>query len=256
MKYLLIAISCSATLIFAACGSSGGGGGGGVVANVPAPGIAAVAGMNPNNCQIGQIDATSSGYGCLNQESCQSGYGWVPSKSMCVQGTLITQSMYYGTSGSTGRYFGTFSIANQQSFTTLLQYGGLCNPYTVGWNIGSYDCSTYTSEGGFVQIQFMSAGTASTTSLQMYIGAGRPVGPLVPATYQSGLPYIGFTQNGYMTAYNNGAGMLIIATDASGADSVGFRIYINNGQIGQTSPLSGTVRFQGNDIGTVTLTPY
>ncbi len=259
MKYFILTAVIFVAASFAACG--GGGGGGGGVTYVPsatAPGVSgSVNPENPAGCSLGQVYSPS--YGCLDQGSCAGNNGWSPSTNTCVPGTLITAAILSGTNG-TGSYFGALTITNQTAFQKLLQYAGLCNPYWVGVNYGSWSCATWTNGGGFVQIQVLGGTTAQATNVTMVIGAGSvnsaqsPGWATLMPTAQS-QSYIAWSTQATEVLYNNSAGMQIVSV-YNGVNQEGApRLIIPTGQFGQQTPMQGTLMYQNTQIATVTLTP-
>lgn len=249
MKYALMTLSLIAALSFAACGQSGGN----PVANVPAPGVGATGPYtNPINCQIGQVYTTSNG--CLNRNSCQYGYGWLPGTGQCVAGTPITEQSVYGTAYTT-RFFGTMSISNPQQFSLLLKYANLCDPYWVGWNFGSWNCDTWVNRGGFIELRTFAGTTNSTTSVNMFIGAGSSYSANWMYSYQisNSSQYIGFSQQASVVDYNNSTGMQIVGTSAG--QDVGLRLIVPTGHLTDQT-LQAQLQFQGSVIATVTLSRY
>lgn len=241
-------------LAFAACGSSGGGGGAPTDANVPAPGLGPIGtGVNPNQCQIGQVFTPQNG--CLNQMGCPAGFGYIPQTQQCVQGTVVTTNQIFGTP-STGRFYGTMAISNSSQFQLLLKYARLCDPYWVGWNWGSWSCGTYANSG-FIQLQYFSGMNAQTTNATMYVGAGAGMGGLYQYSSMSS-GSIGFSQQARVAPGNNSAGMFIDGVGPDGS-SVGLKLVVNTGNF-VTNPalatFSADVFYQGVKFATITFNRY
>lgn len=236
-KFTVSTIGFLMALIVAACGSSGGGGG--TVANTPGPGI--VVPPNPNNCQVGQVDAP--GYGCLNRNSCEYGYGWVPNEMRCVPGTVITS--YDGFDpGYSGRYFGTLAITNRSAFESLLKYANLCDPYWTGWNWGTWSCDYWASRGGFIDLY--AYGSNAGAPINLFIGAG---------TYYYSGQYIGFTQTATVVDYNASQGMQIIGITNSTGQDVGLRLIVESGRLTDHS-FKAIVRYGSTDFATINFVRY
>jgi hypothetical protein len=254
MKYAILVLTVLTTLTFAACGKSGGGGD--TVANVPAPGAAPTGPyVAANTCQIGQVSTTA--YGCLYRNSCTLGYGWLPGQGQCVPGTPVTEQTVYGAPYAT-RFLGTMSIVNPNQFQLLMKYANLCDPYWVGWNFGSYSCTTWTNRGGFVELRSF-AGVANTaTNVNMFIGAGTTVASNMmnwASTYQlsSSSQYIGFSQQASVLDYNANAGMQIIGT--TGGQDVGLRLIVPTGHLTDLQ-FTAEVMYQNVKFATVNFQRY
>lgn len=230
-KLLVSTIGMLLAVFAAACGSSGGGGS---VATVPGGGGV----VPPSSCQVGQVDVP--GYGCLNQGSCDYGYGWVPHEYRCVRGTPVTG--YDGFDpGYSGRYYGKLTITNRSAFADMLKYAGLCDPYTYNW--GTWSCDYWAKQGGFIDLA--AYGGAAGAPVQLYVGAGNSFYP----GYS-----IGFPQSAVIVDYNGSQGMQIVAVTSGGQD-VGLRIIVESGRIGNSS-FKATIRYGQTDIATTSFVRY
>jgi hypothetical protein len=254
MKYGFLILTVFTALTFAACGKSGGDS----VATVPAPapGAAPIGQTVPvSQCQIGQVSTTS--YGCLYRNSCTYGFGWLPGQGQCVPGTPITEQTVYGTAFST-RFFGTMSVVNTNQFALLMKYANLCDPYWVGYNFGTWNCSTWTSRGGFVELRTFAGISNATTNVNMFVGAGTAYSSSMSNwsySYQlsQSSQYIGFSQQATVVDYNNSTGMQIIGV-TSGQD-VGVRLIIATGHL-TDQQFTADVMYQNVKIATINFQRY
>jgi hypothetical protein len=216
-----------------ACGNSNSGGG----TITPVPGAGGVAGMSISSCQVGQVYTTT--YGCLNQYNCQSGYGY-SSSAGCVPGTVVTTNLIYGGSAASS-FGGTLQITNSDQYKKLLQYSGMCNPYWVGWNWGSYSCDSWTNGAALVIDSF-----SSTGMVNMAIRAG--------GNWSTGYGAQQLSQTATAQPYNNNAGVAIIGVNYNNQD-VGLRVISTNGTLSSSS-LSVTLYYQQVPFATATLQRY
>jgi hypothetical protein len=237
MKPYILIFAIVSTFAFAACGKKGG-----PTAATPGYGPSGT-NVDIRSCQVGQVYSPT--HGCLNRNSCQEGYGWIPGESYCIAGTVVTEEIKFGTSYG-ARFFGGMHIHNTHQFDLLLKYAGLCDPYWVGWNFGYYKCSYWSSKGGFVDVSFFnggfSGGTTSLNSANLFIGAGTS-NPYMfnPNNYSfslygltSSTPYIGFSNQAKVVDYNNSSGMQVIAIGMSGHD-IGLRAVVETGRPSSSS---------------------
>lgn len=253
-KLISFVLSLSTLASFIACGSSGGSSG--TVAAVPAPtymGFVPPNPANPNNCQVGQVDAPGSG--CLWRQSCNYGYGWVPGQAMCVPGTVIGEQSVYGTTPY-ARFFGTMAITNRSQFELLLKYANLCDPYWVGWNFGSWSCTSWSNQG-FIEMRAFAGVNNATTNLNLFVGAGSASAGYASnwiTGYQlsSSASYIGFSQTAAIVDYNNSQGMQIIGIGPNGVD-IGLRMIVNTGRLTNNS-FTADVNYQNVKFATITFT--
>jgi hypothetical protein len=226
-KFSAVALlAIGAAFAFTACGSSDGGGG--TVAAVPAPvGTGPTGpGVVANTCQIGQVFVTT--YGCLAQQSCQAGYGWLPGENRCLTGTLVTEDVKFGTAYGV-KFFGSLQVTNANQFKLLLQNAGYCdNPFFFYWGTGQeqYDCNYWVNRGGFIDLR--SFGTATTALWNMTIGAGTS-NPNTWQPYYTNTGYKSVSQQARAVDYNNSAGMQLVGV-SSGGGEVGLRIRTDNGR--------------------------
>lgn len=145
-------------------------GGGGVVAP-PAPVTPAVVG---SNCAIGQIFHAT--YGCLNRcpdVNRPANWGWVPSLTACVEGTLVTGT----TVGKTPNFRAVNVQVNQAAFDTVLQNNGVC--IAQGIPAGPQKCHYY-SHSAYVEFSAPTAALgalAPTGTLRVFAGSGQPGQP-------------------------------------------------------------------------------
>lgn len=229
MRALIIALSIAATMGFAACGSNGGGGDvanpGGVVP--PPTATPPMSQYDIRNCQVGQIFHPS--YGCLNRNSCQAGYGWVPGQFICVPGTVVT-----GTGNSIGRFFGSMGAINRDTFEKALQYLGTspirCNYWT--YNYGDAKCSSWSS-AGFVFIT--QAGSGSEVVVSIGAGSPNPNSYNASSIYSGGSRYIGTEFFGSVQLYNNNQGIRIVGTSGMTGAPNGVTAIVNNGNLTSNS---------------------
>lgn len=209
---------------------------------------------NVGSCQIGQIYSTQ--YGCLNQGNCPQSYGWAPSISQCVQGTLVTAQNVYGTALSTGRFYSTLSITNPAQFALLLKYANLCDPYWTGWNWGAWSCDNYSS-AGFIQLQYFSTSNAATSNATLFIGAGAGFGGNY-SYFQFGNSYMGFSQTARVSDGNNSQGMYIDGINYTGVN-VGLKLVVANGNFIRNPSLtsfSADVYYQNVKFAVATFSRY
>jgi hypothetical protein len=251
MRYLILILAITSGLSFAACGKSGSD----TIAQPPPMGVGPVGvNANPGNCQIGQVHTPQ--YGCLNRNSCNYGFGWLAGEARCVQGTPITEQTVYG-GAYQSRFYGAMSVFNQQQFQLLMKYANLCDPYSVGWNWGSYSCSSWTQRGGFIELRTFGSGTQ--TNANMFVGAGQAwAGQMTQWSYtyqmSANSPFIGFSQQARVTDFNNSAGMQIIGISFNGQD-VGLRLIVNQGRLTDGSIMADVV-YQNVKFATVNLQRY
>lgn len=228
MKTIIIALSILMTFAFAACGSSGGGG----VADPGNPGtVNPPPVVNPydiSQCQVGQI--FNPAYGCLNQNTCQSGYGWVPGEFKCVPGTIVG-----GNGGSTmpSTYYSSFS-PNSTLFAQVLKFHRVCDPAWVGWNWGDANCANW-AKAGFVMIQ---GATSTGGTATVLIGAG--------ASDWRYSRYIPLQFTGTVQPYNNSNGFII-------QSGTGISIVADYGSLSGNSTFDVRLEYQGQVFGTARL---
>jgi hypothetical protein len=164
--------------------------------------------------------------------------------------------MVYGGMGSAGRFYGTMSVENSSQFALLLKYAGLCDPYWIGFNFGSWNCETWAGSG-FIQLQYFAGSTTSTSNATMYVGAGSGWGGNY-SYMQISSGYIGFSQQARLSDANNSTGMYIDGVGAGGA-SVGLKLIVNTGSLVANpalSDFSADVFYQNVKFATVSFTRY
>ena len=239
------------------------------------------AGVDIKACQVGQI--YNQTYGCMNRNNCQANSGWTgsfaqqyqqqqagnvaPTQGSCVAGTLVTEEIKFGLTAGI-RYFGTLTIINKAQFNVLLQYAGICNPYSYGFTIGlngfsSVTCNTYTDRGAFVVLKAF-GGASGQDSINMQIGAGTTVPyDLINAlqytvygqqTQTNSYMYRSFSQQSRLYMMNQNSGMNISGISSTGSD-VGLVLTAPNGNLGMQT-FESQVTFQGIVVATVTLQKY
>lgn len=225
----MIAMVVSMAMGLTACGSNNNGGG---AAAVPPGGVPVVP---TQTCQPNQIYTAT--HGCLYQQSCQNGYGWVPGEGRCVPGTIVN-----GT-GGTG-FFTSLTITNPSAFALLLQSFSMCDPYVIGVNWGASNCDNYT-HSGYLVMQFPGALTNGTlpTQSSLWIGAGSRSPNEYNREWTTGgivkvIPYM--TTNSYT---NNNAGFTGIP--ATGGVPGGFRFVVNNGLPGSSYQFDVDLMYNG-----------
>lgn len=222
-----------------ACGSNGGGDGGAALPPGAVPVIPSQA------CAANQIYTAT--HGCLYQQSCQNGYGWVPGEGRCVPGTIVN-----GT-GGTG-FFTSLTITNPDAFALMLQNSGMCDPYVIGWNFGSASCSNYT-HSGYMVMEFSGAlanGTLPTQS-NIWIGAGSrsPNQPNSEWITGGAVKVISYLTNNAYANNNNG----FTGTPMNNVPG-GFRFVVNNGLPGSSYQFSVDLMYNGTVFARGTLTRY
>lgn len=198
-------------------------------------------------CQVNQIYTAT--HGCLYQQSCQNGFGWVPAEGRCVPGTIAN-----GTSGT--NFFTSLNINNRETFELLLQNAGLCDPYMIGWNWGSASCKNY-SHSGYMIIQFSGLVSGATLPAQtnVRVGAGSRSPNVANSDWTTGGAVkvsSFFATLGYA---NNNAGFTGIPTSGNGLPG-GFRFVVNNGLPGNSYQFNVDLQYNGATFATGTLTRY
>lgn len=190
-------------------------------------------------CQVGQV--YNSQYGCLNQQSCQSGYGWVPQQGLCVPGTISNPT----TAGT--KFYTSLSITNRDQFALALQTSRQCDPYLVGWNGGAASCDNY-SERGYLDFQI----TASNAN-QAYIviGAGSSSPNTPNSNWVTGGKVLRMEGNVTLNPYNNNLGF-IAGTNQAG----GIRLVVENGLPASANSFGVIVEYNGVAFARGTLTRY
>lgn len=238
MRALIVALSVAVTFAFAACGSSGGGG---VADTGGSPGVITtpppVSPYDISQCQPGQIFHPN--YGCLNRNSCQAGYGWIPGEYRCVQGTVVTST-------TTGRFFGSLSVTNQDIFAKALQYLGTspfqCNYWT--YNTTNYQCKTYAN-AGFLFIN------PNSSDVVLSIGAGvsNPNSYDSTSIYWGGSRYLGTESFASVQLYNNSQGIRMVGKGLNGQPN-GLTAVVDNGNLTSAS-MQVNLLYQGVQFATV-----
>ena len=132
--------------------------------------------VNINSCHPGQIYNTT--HGCLNQNGCQNGHGWVPNNAnqagQCVPGTIVRS---LGTNYL--RWGKALSINNRGLFRRWMkEFGGFCDrPFHFSISIGfpnPYKCKSY-DDAGYIILQTNST-TPSHVSINIGAGTDQPGG--------------------------------------------------------------------------------
>lgn len=203
-------------------------------------GAPAAAVVNPAAvCQVGQV--YNSQYGCLNQQSCQSGYGWVPQQGLCVPGTVSNPT----TAGT--KFYTSLTITNRSQFELALQTSRQCDPYLVGWNIGSASCKNY-SQAGHLDFQ---VSTSTANQAYIVIGAGSS-SPSSPNTdWVTGGRVLRMEGNVSMYNYNNNLGFI-----ASSSSAGGIRLVVENGLPASANSFAVIVEYNGVEFARGTLNRY
>ncbi len=236
----MIAVLISVAMSLTACGSNGNNGGGAIAPIGPTP-------IGPSQvCQPNQIYTTT--HGCLYQQSCQNGFGWVPGEGRCVPGTIVNSPSGTG-------FFTSLTITDPGTFALLLQRFGKCDPYVIGINLGSSSCDNYT-KAGYLVMQFPGGLTNGALPAQSSLTIG--AGSRSPNEYNSNwitgglvhlLPYI--TTN---SLTNNSAGFTGIP--ASGGAPGGFRFVVNSGLPGSAYQMDVDLLYNGSVFARGRLTRY
>lgn len=239
------------------------------------------AGVDIKACQIGQI--YNQQYGCMNRNNCQAGTGWtgniaqqyqqqqagqpVTNAGTCVAGTLVTEEIKFGAIAGL-RFFGTVTIVNKAQFNMLLQYAGICNPYSYGFTISlngfsSVTCNTYTDRGAFVILKAY-GGASGADTINMQVGAGTtvpydlintlPYTIYGQQTYSNSYQYRSFSQSSRLYLTNANQGMTIVGMGPTGQD-VGLALVVPTGNLGSQT-LEAQLSFQGVVVANVTLQKY
>ncbi len=235
---MLAMVTLSSVLI--GCGSNNEGG----TSAVP-PGTTPVVPLQ--NCQANQIYTTT--HGCLYQQSCQNGYGWVPAEGRCVPGTISN-----ATTGT--NFFTSLTINNRQIFELLLQNAGLCDPYIIGVNWGSSSCESY-SHSGFMIMQFSGqvSGSALPAQTNVWVGAGsrHPNQRNTEWTTGGAIKVSSFIAN--LGAANNSAGFTGTPATGNGLPG-GFRFVVNNGLPGNSYQFNVDLQYNGTTFANGLLVRY
>lgn len=190
-------------------------------------------------CQVGQV--YNSQYGCLNQQSCQSGYGWVPQQGLCVPGTVSNPT----TAGT--KFYTSLSITSRDQFALALQTARLCDPYLVGGNLGNASCKNY-SERGYLDFQ---VSTTSANQAYIVIGAGSSSPNIPNSNLTTGGRVLRMEGNVTLNAYNNNLGF-IAGTNQAG----GIRLIVENGLPASANSFGVIVEYNGVEFARGTLTRY
>ncbi|MBL7687146.1 MAG: hypothetical protein JNJ49_03855 [Bdellovibrionaceae bacterium] len=190
-------------------------------------------------CQVGQV--YNSQYGCLNQQSCQSGYGWVPQQGLCVPGTVSNPT----TAGT--KFYTSLSITSRDQFALALQTARLCDPYLVGGNLGNASCKNY-SERGYLDFQ---VSTTSANQAYIVIGAGSSSPNIPNSNLTTGGRVLRMEGNVTLNAYNNNLGF-IAGTNQAG----GIRLVVENGLPASANSFGVVVEYNGVEFARGTLTRY
>lgn len=190
-------------------------------------------------CQVGQV--YNSQYGCLNQQSCQSGYGWVPQQGLCVPGTVSNPT----TAGT--KFYTSLSITSRDQFALALQTARLCDPYLVGGNLGNASCKNY-SERGYLDFQ---VSTTSANQAYIVIGAGSSSPNIPNSNLTTGGRVLRMEGNVTLNAYNNNLGF-IAGTNQAG----GIRLVVSNGLPASANSFGVIVEYNGVEFARGTLTRY
>lgn len=200
-------------------------------------------------CQANQIYTAT--HGCLFQQSCQNGYGWVPAEGRCVPGTITN-----GTSGT--NFFTSLNIpeSGRGTFELLLQNAGLCDPYMIGWNWGSISCKNY-SHAGYMIMQFSGLVSGATlpaqTNVWVAAGSRHPNQPNSDWTTGGAVKVSSFIAS--LGPANNNAGFTGIPATGNGLPG-GFRFVVNNGLPGNSYQFNVDLQYNGVTFATGTLTRY
>ena len=204
-----------------ACGQSNNGGPAQAPAPLP-PGLITPNGTGTGTCQAGQI--YNQQYGYLSPGNCQPGYGYVPAQNTCVQGQAMDFQTCYGQQASS-RWAAGLSISNRTSLEALLKYSGVCDPYWIGWNFGTWSCSNYSSQG-FIIIEALNA-TAGEVNITIGAGASTPYSNNY---YNGGGQYLTLSMRGLIHPINNSTGMEIVGSNYA-AQNLGFRGTVDTGTL-------------------------
>jgi hypothetical protein len=280
MKNMMVATlttisAVTIALTMAACGKSSGGS----TADAGTPGSGPTGGsVSINQCQV-----FNASYGCMNQVGCQSGYGWVPGNFTCVAGQTVLTTDVFGTSVGV-RYVGRVTVTNQPQFSLLMKYAGQCDPYWVGFNIGTYSCDTYTSRGGYIEVDAFDS--TNPNNLNIIVSAGSSAGYGSYGGYGVGTvgtigtignnnlnnsfnnfnpganglsgfnnnQSISFSQQSRAYAFNNSIGVQIYGVDYNGQDN-GLHIVIDQGHLSD-STFVGRVLYKEAQFATVVFSRY
>lgn len=192
-----------------------------------------------SQCQVGQV--FNSQYGCLNQQSCQTGNGWVPQQGMCVPGTVSTPT----TAGT--KFYTSLQITNKNQFQLALQTSRQCDPYLIGWNIGNASCEHYAS-AGYLDFQILSA---NSNQAYIIIGAGSSSPNLPNQDQTTGGRVLRMEGNVTLNPYNNNLGF-IAGTNQAG----GIRLIVINGLPSSANSFAVTVEYNGIEFARGTLSRY
>ncbi|MDZ4083527.1 MAG: hypothetical protein U1E10_11365 [Bdellovibrionales bacterium] len=228
------------SILMVGCASENNGGGA-----IPPGGIGAIP---LQTCQANQI--YTSTHGCLYQQSCQNGYGWVPAEGRCVPGTISNSA-----SGTV--FLTSLRITSRQTFELLLQNSGLCDPYIIGVNWGNTSCDNY-SHAGYLAVQFpgLLSGATLPTQATVWVGAGAP-GPNQGNTGGSwttpGVKERSFFAN--IGPANNSLGFTGTPSTGNGLPG-GFRFIVNNGLPGNSYQMNVDLQYNGVTFANGTLIRY
>lgn len=172
-----------------------------------------------------------------------------PATGVVVPGTPT------GASSTTGANFYTsLTITNRQTFASLLQGSGQCDPYVVGWNYGSISCDNYSSVG-YMIMQIPGAVVNGTLPAQANIWI--VAGSATPYSSNSNWTTGGATRT--LSAVTN----LALANNSNGFTGTpmntmpgGFRFVVNNGFPSTSSNLDVELQYNGTVFAKGTLTRY
>lgn len=207
--------------------------------------------LPPQTCQVNQI--YTSTHGCLNQQSCQNGYGWVPAEGRCVPGSIAN-------SASGTPFITSLQITSSSTFALLLQNARMCDPFIIGVNLGNASCKNY-SHAGYLAIQFpgLLSGAALPNQATVWVGAGAPG----PGQSNSGGSWTTFgTLERSFLANIGPANDNLGFTGTPAANGVannlpgGFRFIVNNGLPGNSYQMNVDLQYNGETFAKGVLTRY
>lgn len=203
------------TSFVAGCGQSSGGSNGAVQANAPVQ-----QSLNGYGTVCPDSQYFNPSFGCMSQGGCQP--GMVMNGNQCVPVSFLNP----GAASAYQTLSGSLIVNNPQEFAKLLKYKGLCDPYWFGWNWGDWNCKSWTSRSGFLQIY------GTTGQVTVRIGSGN--------AFKS----VFFDERANVSDFNNSSGVQIV-----GVSNVGVRLIVDSGHL-TDSAINGRLVFQGADIAT------